>query len=87
MSYRTQTPALPGTCVRGKCAAGRLAPLFVAVSHPYSLSRRAERSSCRACRDIRCPGVRGITVRAANNGGISEAILWTPVRDGSEATA
>ncbi|MCG2739837.1 MAG: hypothetical protein L6300_06315 [Syntrophaceae bacterium] len=27
------------------------------------------------------------TVRAANNGGISEAILWTPVRDGNECLA
>jgi len=27
------------------------------------------------------------TVRAANTGGISEAILWTPVRDGRNACA
>ncbi|MBA4379204.1 MAG: hypothetical protein C0393_00675 [Anaerolinea sp.] len=27
------------------------------------------------------------TVRAANTGGISEAILWTPVRDGNECSA
>jgi len=27
------------------------------------------------------------TVRAANNGGISEAILWTPVRDGKLSTS